>query len=148
MDFFESDVPQGNGRCSDNACPCPEVEIKRGAGYLYVDQELVDFRKQHPSLDSARAAMREKQAQIASAQGGASNSFIGWDLSWCARRELSFEIWICRLRQQMRPTGGILDWFLCKPPQRLLICAEKIKSKPAKKIKQQKENTPTSNQSN
>ena len=75
MDFFESDVPQGNGRCSDNACPCPEVEIKRGSGYLYVDQELVDFRKQHPSLESARKAMKEKQAQISSAQGGAVQFF-------------------------------------------------------------------------
>jgi len=57
--FFECDVPPGDGRCSDKACPCPEVLIPRGTGYLYIDQEIIDFRKQHPRLDDANTAMKE-----------------------------------------------------------------------------------------
>jgi len=67
MEYFECDVPSGDGLCSDNACPCPEVAIPRGTGYLYVEKSLVDFRRQCPTLDSARKAMQEKHEQ-ASAQ--------------------------------------------------------------------------------
>ncbi len=64
MPHFASDVPPGNGRCSDNACPCPERVIPRGAGFLYIEQALVDFRRQYPTLESARQAMRERHAQM------------------------------------------------------------------------------------
>jgi len=30
--------------CSDQKCPCPENEISWGAGFLYISQEVVDFR--------------------------------------------------------------------------------------------------------
>ncbi len=56
MDYFECDVPEGDGLCSDNACPCPDVVIPRGTGYLYIEQWLVDFRRQYPSLADARRA--------------------------------------------------------------------------------------------
>jgi tetratricopeptide (TPR) repeat protein len=75
MEYFESDVPGGNGLCSDNACPCPEVEIPRGTGYLYIEQSLVDFRRQYPKLDSARRAMQQMQEQMRS--GGTGGIFSG-----------------------------------------------------------------------
>ena len=59
--YFESDVPSGNGLCSDNSCPCPEVVIPRGTGYLYIAQELVDFRRRYPRLQDAR---RAKELQL------------------------------------------------------------------------------------
>jgi hypothetical protein len=49
-------VPSGSGLCSDKACPCPEVTIARGEGYLYIDQELVDFRSRYPRLADAQRA--------------------------------------------------------------------------------------------
>jgi len=61
MEYFEADVPTGNGLCSDNACPCPEVSIPKGTGYIYIDQSLVDFRRQYPTLTAARKAMQEKR---------------------------------------------------------------------------------------
>ena len=64
MEYFECDVPQGIGLCSDNSCPCPEVEIPRENGYLYIEQDLVDFRRQYPSLQSARKAMQERHQQM------------------------------------------------------------------------------------
>jgi hypothetical protein len=50
MDYFEVpvDVPPGSdGVCSDNDCPCgfPGARIPRGAGYLYVSQTVVGFRR-------------------------------------------------------------------------------------------------------
>lgn len=60
MDYFECAAPAENGRCSDNACPCPEVEIPRGKGYLFISQELVDFRRQYPGEEQAGAAMEAR----------------------------------------------------------------------------------------
>ncbi|NLX97936.1 MAG: hypothetical protein GXY83_17375 [Rhodopirellula sp.] len=69
MDYFECAAPAGDGRCSDNACPCPEVEIPRGQGYLFISQELVDFRRQYPGEEEAGAAM-EARLQGAGFSGG------------------------------------------------------------------------------
>ena len=60
MDYFECAAPAGNGRCSDNACPCPESEIPRGGGYLFISQDLVDFRRQYPAEEQAGAAMEAR----------------------------------------------------------------------------------------
>jgi len=45
MEYFEVPRPPGNGLCSDKSCPCSETVIPRGSGYLYISQELVDFRR-------------------------------------------------------------------------------------------------------
>lgn len=76
MDFFESDVPSGDGCCSDNACPCPEVLIPRGTGYLYIEKDLVNMRRQYPTLASARRAMQEKGAQLRANFGGGVKGFV------------------------------------------------------------------------
>lgn len=75
MKYFECDVPEGNGLCSDNACPCPEVVIPRGAGYLFIDQDLVDFRRQFPTLAGARVEMRRRQAEMRANLGGMFTGF-------------------------------------------------------------------------
>ncbi|MCK5706386.1 MAG: hypothetical protein KAI43_01945 [Candidatus Aureabacteria bacterium] len=75
MEYFESDVPSGDGLCSDNACPCPEVVIPRGTGHLYIEQSIVDFRRQYPTLESARRAMKEKQKQASANLGVAVGGF-------------------------------------------------------------------------
>ena len=67
--FFECDVPAGDGLCSDNDCPCSEVTIRRGEGYLYIDDKLVEFRKKHPTLQSARQAMRDMQEKMRAGGG-------------------------------------------------------------------------------
>lgn len=69
MDYFQSDVPSGAGYCSDNSCPCPDMEIPRGTGYIYIEQGLVDFRRQYPTLESARMVMQKKQAEMRSNSG-------------------------------------------------------------------------------
>ena len=75
MEYFESDVPTGNGVCSDNACPCPEVSIPKGTGYIYIDQSLVDFRRKFPTLEAARKAMQEQHAQRKPDFGGGVSVF-------------------------------------------------------------------------
>ncbi len=64
MEYFECDVPSGDGLCSDNNCPCPEVIIPRGTGYLYIEHSLVDFRRKYPTLKYAREAMQLKQKKM------------------------------------------------------------------------------------
>ncbi len=60
VEYSECDVPSGDGVCSDNNCPCPEVEIPRGTGYLYISQELVDSQPKYPNRRSAREVMQRK----------------------------------------------------------------------------------------
>lgn len=45
IEYFEVPRPSGDGLCSDKSCPCPETVIPRGSGYLYISQELINFRK-------------------------------------------------------------------------------------------------------
>lgn len=75
MEYFESDAPAGNGLCSDNACPCPEVSIPRGTGYIYIDQALVDFRRKFPTLAAARKAMQAQHEQRKADFGGGVSMF-------------------------------------------------------------------------
>jgi hypothetical protein len=46
MNYFEFPSRDGDGRCSDNACPCPEpgTRLPRGTGYLYISPQAVEFR--------------------------------------------------------------------------------------------------------
>jgi len=52
--------PEGDGLCSDNSCPCPDVVIRHGQGYLYVDAETVRFRRKYPRLEDARRAAKQE----------------------------------------------------------------------------------------
>ncbi len=45
MQYMECDVPQGEGYCLDNDCPCPPTRLSRGQGYLFISPEVVAFRK-------------------------------------------------------------------------------------------------------
>jgi len=53
MEFFESDVPQGDGLCSDNSCPCNDTVIRRGTGYLFIEEEIVEFRRKYRGMQDA-----------------------------------------------------------------------------------------------
>jgi hypothetical protein len=60
---FEVGLPEGDGSCSDNACPCDDEVIPRGEGYLYIPPDMVDFRRDALSHAEVRAKilrMREE----------------------------------------------------------------------------------------
>ena len=38
-------IPKEHGLCSDRQCPCPEVQIPKGTGYLYISPEAVEFMR-------------------------------------------------------------------------------------------------------
>jgi hypothetical protein len=62
MQYFELGHPIGDAFCSDRGCPCPEVRIPRGSGYMYISQEVVDFRHDARSEeDAARKIARIEQ---------------------------------------------------------------------------------------
>jgi len=63
LEYFEADVPSGDGLCSDNDCPCPNVVIPRGEGYLYISQEIVNFRRIYRREEDAERAMRKSLEQ-------------------------------------------------------------------------------------
>jgi tetratricopeptide (TPR) repeat protein len=63
MEYFADEMLKGDGLCSDNACPCPQVGIPRGTGYLFIEESLVEFRRQYPTLESAKRAMQQMQEQ-------------------------------------------------------------------------------------
>jgi hypothetical protein len=70
MQYFEVARPNGDGHCSDNACPCgyPGATIPRGTGYLYISEETVDFRRDAPTIVEAQAKMARLRQRYA---GGA-----------------------------------------------------------------------------
>lgn len=72
--YFEVPDPDGDGYCSDNACPCPDVKIPRGTGYLYVSQEVADFRRNARSVEEAQVKLR---AAITQALGPGAGHIIG-----------------------------------------------------------------------
>ncbi len=81
MKYFEAKRPAGDGVCSDNACPCPQVRIPRGTGYLYIPQELVDFRRDARTDEEAdrkanRLAEEDPLAKMAKQYGASSYARI------------------------------------------------------------------------
>lgn len=62
MKYMEVSRPRGNGRCSDNECPCgnPGARIRRGKGYMYVSQQVADFRTD--CLTEAEAMQKIRKA--------------------------------------------------------------------------------------
>ena len=63
-------------RCCDDDCPCPSpgTIIPRGTGYIYISEEVVEFRRKYPVLNDAKEAMQhilyEKNKSIISQFGG------------------------------------------------------------------------------
>jgi len=79
MEYFEASRTTGVAKCSDKACPCPEVTITPGTGYLYVSPELVEFRRDSRTMDEAKAkisrlASEDPLAEMARQSGA--RSFI------------------------------------------------------------------------
>ena len=70
MEYFELSVPTGDGLCSDNDCPCgyPGSTITRGTGYMFISQEVVDFRQDARTLDDLKDKIMwiEKEMNIRS----------------------------------------------------------------------------------
>jgi len=56
------------GLCSDNDCPCgsPGATIPRGQGYMYVSQQVVDFRADCPTEAEARAKIDRMSSRMGS----------------------------------------------------------------------------------
>ena len=54
----------GDGFCSDESCPCSEVRIPRGEGYIYISKELVEFRRIHRTPENARAEIQRTIERI------------------------------------------------------------------------------------
>lgn len=65
MGYFEVKVPEGEGRCSDNTCPCgePGALIPRGTGHLYISQEAVRFRRDCRTQQQFRDKMKRIQSR-------------------------------------------------------------------------------------
>jgi len=54
------------GLCSDDACPCgyPGARIPRGEGYMYISKEVVEFRKDCPTVAAAQARIELMQGHL------------------------------------------------------------------------------------
>ena len=73
MKYFEVPRPSGDRVCSDPACPCSEVKIPCGTGYLYISQEVVDFRQ-----DCLDASSHESKLQRIE-QAAGKETVVIWD---------------------------------------------------------------------
>jgi hypothetical protein len=47
MEYMEITLPDGDGLCSDDDCPCayPGELIPHGQGFLFISKEVVEFRR-------------------------------------------------------------------------------------------------------
>ncbi|MBN1602267.1 MAG: hypothetical protein JW915_11700 [Chitinispirillaceae bacterium] len=50
MDYIECEKIQNAGYCADNDCNCSLTPLPRGGGYIYISEEVVEFRKDALSL--------------------------------------------------------------------------------------------------
>jgi hypothetical protein len=65
LEYFEVDRPDGDGRCSDNDCPCPSpgTRLSRGRGYLIISEACVEFRRDARTLEESRIKAERIQGQ-------------------------------------------------------------------------------------
>lgn len=70
--WFEVEVPSGIGLCSDNDCPCSETVIPRGTGYIYISKEVVEFRRDCPTIAQAQEKIDRIRRDAAALTGGGS----------------------------------------------------------------------------
>jgi hypothetical protein len=63
--------------CSDDNCPCgyPGAQIPRGTGYIYISQEVVDFRSDCPTEAEAQAKIQPMATQMGAMIFGGSGVF-------------------------------------------------------------------------
>ena len=61
----------GVGLCSDDECPCNETEISFGTGYVFVSQEVVNFRKDCQSFDEFKEKVKITEKFVSQLFGGA-----------------------------------------------------------------------------
>lgn len=59
-EFFQCTIIKSDGVCSDKNCPCPEVLVRRGTGYLYVSESLVENRRDCRTLKE----LEKKKARL------------------------------------------------------------------------------------
>ncbi len=64
MEYFELPIPDGDGLCSDNQCPCADTIIPQGKGYLYVGQDAVDFRKDAKTVEELYLKVKRMAKQF------------------------------------------------------------------------------------
>lgn len=50
MDYIECEKIQNAGYCADNDCNCSLTPLPRGGGYIFISEEVVEFRKDALSL--------------------------------------------------------------------------------------------------
>jgi len=66
MAYFECTRPSGDGKCSDNSCPCgfPGADIPRGSGYFFISEELVEMRRDARSISEIQVKIQTMQQQM------------------------------------------------------------------------------------
>jgi hypothetical protein len=67
--YFECTRPSGDGKCSDDSCPCgyPGEDIALGCGYLYISKELVEMRRDALSIAELHVKFQKIQLQMGAA---------------------------------------------------------------------------------
>jgi hypothetical protein len=66
MEYAEVPTPAGDGRCSDDACPCGLIGVKipRGQGYLWITKEFVEFRRDCLTFAEAEAKIERLASKM------------------------------------------------------------------------------------
>lgn len=59
LDSFEVKVPNRNGLCSDNNCPCKDTVIPQGNGFIFISEACANFRKDYRTSKSCENKLNE-----------------------------------------------------------------------------------------
>lgn len=68
IDYFESPRPTADSVCMHAECKCGGVAIPHGGGYLYISEELVEFRRDARSIEAAET---KASREVEGAEGAA-----------------------------------------------------------------------------
>lgn len=64
MDYIPCESPSGNAFCSDNDCPCNEVTIKRGKGYIFMSKKVTIFRQNARTIEDVKAKLYRQMLHL------------------------------------------------------------------------------------
>jgi len=94
--FFEVPVKHEVGHCAEPGCSCGNAGIPKGNGYLYISQQVVDFREDCPTPRNLLYKLNKARADVGCFESYIPEKHVFYPQLICKqaaiRRQLSLEI--------------------------------------------------------
>ncbi len=114
-DYIECPPYEGHACCSDDQCPCDETSMPPASGFLYIDPQVIEFRRDCLTMQALKEKIERLSQKVGAPIFGGKNMFA--PIVVCEQaarlRNLSlriassdFEMWMTRGVVPFRATPG------------------------------------------